>query len=152
IRIGLVADGTAIGSAIASGANRLKDRESKSKLIVLLTDGDNNAGKITPLTAAEAAKALAIKVYTIGAGTTNPAPFPRLGRNHEVLRDMFGRPMYEIRQFGFDENTLKEIADVTGARYFRAADVQSLKAVFSEIDKLEKSTVETTERRDYRDL
>ncbi len=152
IRIGLVEDGTAIGSAVASGANRLKDREAKSKLIVLLTDGDNNAGKITPLTAAEAAKTLGIKVYTIGAGTTNPAPFPVLGRNHQPVRDMFGNPRYEMRQFGFDEKTLKEIADVTGARYFRAADVQSLNAVYSEIDKLEKSTIETTQRRDYRDL
>jgi Ca-activated chloride channel family protein len=75
-----------------------------------------------------------------------------MGRDHQVIRDMFGNPRYEMRQFGFDEKTLREIADMTGARYFRAADVKALAAVYSEIDKLEKSTIEMTQHHDSRDL
>src|SRR5438045_7599033 len=122
IRIGLVEDGTAIGSAIAAAANRLKDRDAKSKIVVLLTDGDNNAGKVSPGTAAEAAKALGIKVYTIGAGTKGFAPFP--------VQDMFGRTVYRNVKVDVDEDTLKKVADVTGAHYYRATDTKTLTQIF----------------------
>lgn len=144
LRIGLVEDGTAIGSAIASAANRLKDKEAKTKLIVLLTDGDNNAGKVQPLTAAEAAKALGIRIYTIGAGTEGEAPFP--------LTNQFGRTVYRNVLVKFDEKTLQEIAAMTNGQYFRATDTNSLRTIFGEIDKLEKSKVEVEKTAQYRDL
>lgn len=144
LRIGLVEDGTAIGSAIASAANRLKDKEAKTKLIVLLTDGDNNAGKVQPLTAAEAAKALGIRIYTIGAGTEGEAPFP--------LTNQFGRTVYRNVLVKFDEKTLQDIATMTSGRYFRATDTNSLRTIFAEIDKLEKSKVEVEKTAHYRDL
>lgn len=144
LRIGLVEDGTAIGSAIASAANRLKDKEAKTKLIVLLTDGDNNAGKVQPLTAAEAAKALGIRIYTIGAGTEGEAPFP--------LQNAFGRTVYRNVLVKFDEKTLSEIATITNGQYFRATDTNSLRKIFSEIDKMEKTKVEVERTAQYRDL
>jgi Ca-activated chloride channel family protein len=144
VRIGLVEDGTAIGSAIASAANRLKDKEAKSKIIVLLTDGDNNAGKVTPATAAEAAKALGIKVYTVGAGTRGYAPVP--------VQDGFGRTFYQNIRVEVDEKTLREIAALTNAQYYRATDGKSLREIFSQIDKMEKSTVELNQYKQYREL
>ncbi len=144
LRIGLVEDGTAIGSAIASASNRLKDKEAKTKLIVLLTDGDNNAGKVQPLTAAEAAKALGIRIYTIGAGTEGEAPFP--------LQNAFGRTVYRNVLVKFDEKTLGEIAAMTNGQYFRATDTNSLRTIFAEIDKLEKTKVEVERTAQYRDL
>ena len=144
LRIGLVEDGTAIGSAIASAANRLKDKEAKTKLIVLLTDGDNNAGKVQPLTAAEAAKALGIRIYTIGAGTEGEAPFP--------LQNAFGRTIYRNVLVKFDEKTLSGIASITNGQYFRATDTNSLRKIFSEIDKMEKTKVEVERTAQYRDL
>jgi Ca-activated chloride channel family protein len=143
-RIGLVEDGTAIGSALASASNRLKDKEAKSKLVVLLTDGDNNAGRVTPLTAAEAAKALGIKVYTIGSGSRGNAPFPFV--------DPFGRTVYRQIPVEFDEESLQQIATLTGGSYFRATDTQSLQRIFDEIDQLEKSEVEVQKVAQYRDL
>lgn len=145
VQIGLVEDGTAIGSAIASAANRLKDKEAKTKLIVLLTDGDNNAGKVMPLTAAEAAKALGIRIYTIGAGTRGYAPYP--------MTDRLGRVMgYQQMPVKFDEETLKQIASISGGEYFRATDTRSLEEIFSEIDKLEKSKIEVEKIAQYTDL
>lgn len=144
LRIGLVEDGTAIGSAIASASNRLKDKEAKTKLIVLLTDGDNNAGKVQPLTAAEAAKALGIRIYTIGAGTEGEAPFP--------LQNAFGRTVYRNVLVKFDEKTLQDIAAITGGQCFRATDTNSLRKIFSEIDKMEKTKVEVERTAQYRDL
>ena len=144
IRIGLVEDGTAIGSAIATAANRLKDKEAKTKLIVLLTDGENNAGKVMPITAAEAAKALGIRIYTIGAGTNGEAPFP--------VKDALGRTFYRNIPVQIDEKSLEQIASMTNGRYFRATDTRSLKTIFSEIDKLEKSKVEVEKIANYRDL
>jgi len=144
LRIGLVEDGTAIGSAIASAANRLKDKEAKTKLIVLLTDGDNNAGKVQPLTAAEAAKALGIRIYTIGAGTEGEAPFP--------IPNSFGRTIYRNVTVKFDEKILGEIATITNGQYFRATDTDSLLKIFSEIDKMEKTKIEVERTAQYRDL
>ena len=144
IRIGLVEDGTAIGSAIASASNRLKDREAKSKIVVLLTDGDSNAGKVTPVTAAEAARALGIKIYAIGAGTRGFAPIP--------VQDPFGRTVYRNVKVEVDEAALKQITDICGGQYFRATDAESLEKIYEQIDKLEKSTVELSQYKQYRDL
>ena len=144
VKLGLVEDGTAIGSAIASAANRLKDKDAKSRIVVLLTDGDNNAGKVPPLTAAEAAKALGIKVYTIGAGTKGYAPVP--------MQDMFGRKVYRNVKVDVDEATLTKIAEMTNAKFYRATDTKTLTQIFEQIDKLEKSTVELSQYTQYRDL
>lgn len=143
IQIGLVEDGTAIGSALASAANRLKDREAKSKIVVLLTDGDNNAGKISPATAAEAAKALGIKVYTIAAGTNGPVPMPV---------EIMGRTMYRNVMMKVDEESLKQIAQTTDAQFFRATSTKTLTEIFSAIDKLEKSTVQLSQYKEYQEL
>ena len=144
IRIGLVEDGTAIGSAIAAAANRLKDKEAKTKLVVLLTDGQSNCGKVMPLTAAEAAKALGIRIYTIGVGTAGEAPFPVI--------DAFGRKAYQNIPCDIDEKSLEKIASETNGRFFRATDTRALIAIFSEIDKLEKSKVDVEKTAQYRDL
>jgi Ca-activated chloride channel homolog len=144
IRIGLVEDGTAIGSAIASAANRLKQRQAKSKVIILLTDGENNAGRIEPKTAAEAAEALGIKIYAIGAGTRGLAPYP--------LVDPFGRTIYRNVRVEFNEEVLKEVAQVTHGQYYRATDTRSLERIYAQIDQLEKTTEEQLQFREYRDL
>ena len=132
VKIGAVEDGTAIGSAIAMCVNRLRDQPSKSKIIVLLTDGENNAGKVTPLMAAEAAKTLGVKVYTIGAGIRGEAPMP--------VDDGFGHTRMVSVKCDVDEVTLTKIADETGGKFFRATDTESLHQIYSEIDRLEKST------------
>ncbi len=145
LQIGMVEDGTAIGSALAAAANRFKDKTTKTKLIVLLSDGDNNAGRVTPITAAEAAKALGIRVYTIGAGTNGRAvPFP--------FQDPFGRTVYQNIQMEFNEGTLKEIASLTKGQYFYAGDTDALEKTFGEIDQMEKTKVEVEKTADYRDL
>lgn len=143
VQIGLVEDGTAIGSALASAVARLKDRDAKTKLIVLLTDGANNAGKVLPLTAAEAAKALGIKVYTIGAGSNGPVPVP--------MKDPFGRTVYQKVVFEFDEKLLGQIAGLADGKYFRAADTRSMADTFKEIDRLEKTKIEVEKSADYHD-
>jgi Ca-activated chloride channel family protein len=145
IQIGLVEDGTAIGSALASASSRLKDKEAKSKLVVLLTDGENNAGRVTPMTAAEAAKALGIKVYTVGSGTRGIAPYPVIDQSGRVRG-------YQQIQGEFDEETLRNIAAMTGGTYFRATDTKSLEKIFQDIDQLEKSEVEIQKVAQYRDL
>ena len=132
LQVGLAGDATAIGSAIAACANRLRDEPGKSKIIILLTDGANNAGKITPLAAAEAAHALGIKIYTIGAGSNDVAKFP--------ITDMFGRRTYTTIPVDIDIDMLKKIADVGGGKYFRAADYDSLHHVYDAINKLETTT------------
>ena len=143
VRIGLVEDGTAIGSAIASASNRLKDRGSKSKIVLLLTDGQSNAGKITPATAAEAAKALGIKIYTVGAGTRGFAPMPVV---------MYGQKVYQNVKVDVDEDTLKHIATMTDAQFYRATDTKSLGQIFEQIDKLEKSTMTLSQYKQVREL
>jgi Ca-activated chloride channel family protein len=133
LQVGLAGDATAIGSALALCANRLRDQPGKSKIIVLLTDGANNAGKITPLAAAEAAHALGIKIYTIGAGSDDVAKFP--------TTDMFGRRVYTTIPVDIDVDALKKIADVGGGQFFRAADLDSLDHVYDAINQLEKTKV-----------
>jgi len=145
VNVGLVEDGTAIGSALTSAVARLKDRDAKTKLIVLLTDGANNAGKVLPLTAAEAAKALGIRIYTVGAGSDGPVPVP-------VGKDMFGKTVYRKMVFDFDEKLLDQIAKIGDGKYFRAADTDSMDRTFREIDRMEKTKVEVEKSADYRDL
>jgi Ca-activated chloride channel family protein len=142
VQINLEIDGTAIGMAISSAANRLKDRESKSRIIVLLTDGTNNTGVIQPITAAEAAEALDLKIYTIGTGTRGLAPYPVIDRNGRQIRDIFGKPNYRQVQVEFDEDTLKKIAEMTDGQYFRATDTDSLEEIYDKIDELEKTEIE----------
>lgn len=145
VQLGLVEDGTAIGSALASAVSRLKDRDSKTKLIVLLTDGANNAGKVLPLTSAEAAKALGMKIYTVGAGSDGPVPVP-------VGKDMFGKTVYRKMVFDFDEKLLDQIAKIGEGKYFRAADTDTMDKTFREIDRMEKTKIEVEKSADYRDL
>ncbi len=132
--IGLIEDRTAIGSALAAAVNRLRDVKSKSKIVVLMTDGQNNEGKIQPLEAAEADAALAVKVYTIGVGTRGTAPMP--------YTDMFGRRGYRNVPVDIDEKTLQAIADKTGGRYFRADSTDTLRRIYDEIDRFEKTEAE----------
>lgn len=131
--VGLAGDATAIGSAIAASANRLRDQHGKSKIIVLLTDGANNAGKVTPFAAAEAAKALGIKIYTIGAASSDVAKFPAV--------DMFGRRFYRTIPVDINDGDLQKIADITGGKFYRAKDTETLHRVYSEINQLEKTKV-----------
>ena len=143
-KVGMIEDGTAIGSALATAVNRLRPSTAKGKFIVLLTDGENNAGTITPQTAADAAAALGIKVYTVGAGTRGLAPYP--------TQDFFGNKVYRPMQVDVDEPMLKKIAMTTNGRYFRATDTASLRDVYSEIDRSEKTAFEAPEFLDYREL
>jgi len=153
VHIGQVEDGTAIGSAIAAGLNRLKDPASKSKVLILLTDGVNNCGKVTPETAAEASKALGIRLYAIGAGTNGIAPVPVFNENTETPRlDPDGKPMYMDEPVQFNETQLKKVAQIAGGHCYRAADTKSMEDIFSEIDMLEKSTVRFKKTQEYTDL
>jgi Ca-activated chloride channel family protein len=151
VRIGLVEDGTAIGSAMASAANRLNDKHSKSRAIVLLTDGENNAGKISPNTAAEAVKALHIHLYAIGAGINGYALAPIFNARGPVT-DVLGNIRYEKQRVEFNEAGLKEVARIADGQFFRATDTKSLEQIYSDIDKMEKSTVAVKKYQQYRDL
>ena len=144
IRSGLIDDsGTAIGNGLATAINRLRESEAKSKVIILLTDGVNNRGQIAPMTAAEIARAQGIRVYTIGVGTEATAPYPAV--------DIYGQPTGDVvmAKVEIDEKTLGAMADLTGGKYFRATDNAKLKAIYDEINQLEKSKVEVTERISY---
>ena len=142
IRSGLIDDsGTAIGNGLATAINRPRESDAKSKVVILLTDGVNNRGEITPITAAEIAKAQNIRVYTIGVGTEGMAPYPAV--------DMFGNITFVKQKVEIDEKTLTAMAEMTGGRYFRATDNAKLKAIYDEINQLEKSKVEVTEHLSY---
>ncbi len=143
-RVGMIEDATAIGSALATSLNRLKNSKAKSKIVILLTDGINNTGKILPLTAAEAAKAMKIKVYTIGVGTKGLVPYP--------MKDYFGNTVYQNIRIDIDDAMLEKIASITGGKYYRATDTEMLKRVYNEIDKLEKTKIEHTGHKDYEEL
>lgn len=134
LRIGILEDGTAIGSGLATAVNRLRRSPDRSKVILLLTDGVNNRGLIDPRTAAATARAYGIKVYTIGVGTMGQAPIPT-GRGIGGLR-------YEMMPVEIDEALLADIAQETGGRYFRATDSEALSRIFHQIDQLEKSPIE----------
>ena len=136
IRSGVIEDGTAIGNGLATALNRLRESEAKSKVVILLTDGVNNRGEIAPLMAADIAADMGIKVYTIGVGKQGKAPYPVI--------DRFGEIDYQMMDVEIDEQTLTEIATRTGGKYFRATDKEKLKAIYDEINTLEKSKVEVT--------
>lgn len=133
IKSGMIEDGTAIGNGLATAVNRIKDSEAKSKVIILLTDGVNNRGEIAPETAADIAKTYGIRVYTIGVGTQGMAPYP--------VQTPYGI-QYQDMPVEIDEGILKEIAQTTGGKYFRATDNNKLIQVYKEIDKLEKSKID----------
>jgi len=141
IDFGTVADGTAIGMGLATSTNRLREAKGKSKVVILLTDGQNNAGEIDPATAAKAAHALGVRVYTIGAGSQGAARIP-------VDDPVFGR-RYVTIDASIDENTLQNIANETGGRYFRATTAQALENIYGEIDHMERSEASTVEYVDY---
>lgn len=136
VKNGMINDGTAIGMGLATAVNRLKDSEAKSKVVILLTDGSNNAGSISPTTAAEIAKQFNIRVYTVGIGTKGFAPYP--------VQTPFGI-QYQRIPVDVDEATLTKIADVTGGKYFRATDNETLKHIYEQIDKLEKAKIDVTQ-------
>ena len=143
LKIGMAGDATAIGSAIGISARRLKDLKSKSKVIILLTDGRSNSGAISPLQAAEIAKSLGIKVYTIGVGKRGKAPF--------LVDSIFGKRLI-YQNVDIDEEVLNKISKMTDAKYFRATDLKSLKDIYKQIDLLEKSEVKSIDHSEHKEL
>ena len=142
VTIGGVDDGTAIGSAIAAAVNRLRTTPAKSKVVILLTDGMNNTGKISPLAAAEAARALGVKVYTIGVGVRGKAPVP--------VRDEAGHMRLVMAEVDVDEKTLQSVADQTGGKFYRATDTDSLERIYEQINRLE-TTAQTVQKFEHYD-
>lgn len=143
IDMGMVRDGTAIGVGIATAINRLRNSEAESRVIVLLTDGMNNAGEIDPITAGELAAAYGIRVYTMGIGTRGTAPYP-------IDDPVFGR-RYQNVEVNIDEDMLRQIAQQTGGKYFRATTTEELSEIYREIDQLETTEIEEILYRDYED-
>lgn len=142
LECGLLEDGTAIGMGLATAINRIKDSEAKSKVVILLTDGDNNAGYIKPLTAAEIAKEFDVKIYTIGVGSRGQALTP-------VRRNSNGQYIFGLANVQIDEQLLNQIASSTNGKYFRATDEESLLQIYNDIDQLEKSEIEVTTIKRY---
>lgn len=134
---------TAIGSALSTAVNRLRELKSKSKIVILMTDGQNNSGTIAPLIAAEAAKSLGVKVYTIGVGTHGMAPMPDM---------IFGRKSYHMEPVDIDEDTLTKIADMTGGKYYRADNAEKFKSIYDDIDKLERTEATIKKYSSYNEL
>ena len=137
-------DGTAIGMAIANSINRLRESDTKSKTIILLSDGSNNQGELDPITAAGLAAKFDIKIYTVAAGTHGLAPYP--------VTDAWGRQVIQKVQVDVDEESLKEIAIITGGQFFRATDNKSLLKVYEDIDALERTEIEVKEYQNYTEL
>jgi len=137
-------DGTAIGMAIANSINRLRESDTKSKTIILLSDGSNNQGELDPITAAGLAAKFDIKIYTVAAGTHGLAPYP--------VTDAWGRQVIQKVQVDVDEESLKEIANITGGQFFRATDNKSLLKIYEEIDALERTEIEVKEYQNYTEL
>ncbi|GAB6904281.1 conserved membrane hypothetical protein [Desulfosarcina cetonica] len=144
LKIGAAGKRTAIGDAIGISLKRLADIKSKSNIIILLTDGQSNAGELSPETAAEIAKEMGVKIYTIGVGTRGKAPF--------LVKDPLFGERYVYQRVDIDEDTLKAIADETGGRYFRAEDLAGLKSIYDTIDKLEKTEVKVDIFADYSEI
>lgn len=143
VKNGMIADGTAIGLAIANGVNRLKDSKAKSKVMILLTDGVNNRGEIDPITAARIAATYSIRIYTIGVGAQGEAPYP--------VQTPFGIRR-QLIPVDLDEKALTQVAEMTGGKYFRATDNRTLKAIYKEIDQLERTKIEITAYKRYSEL
>ncbi|MGA7585539.1 MAG: VWA domain-containing protein, partial [Rouxiella badensis] len=144
VQTGGVEDGTAIGSAIAAGVNRLREAPAKSKVMILLTDGVNNTGKISPIAAAEAAKALGVKIYTIGVGVRGEAPVP--------VKDEFGHTQLVMAKVDVDEATLHSIATMTGGAFYLATDTGSLQKIYEQINRLETSAQTISKFEHYQEL
>ena len=144
IKVGMIEDGTAIGMAIANAVNRLRSSKAKSKIIILLTDGRNNRGELAPLTAAKLAQVLNIKIYTIGAGGKGMALYP-------VQDPIFGKRYIQL-PIEIDEELLKQIANKSNGKYFRAVDKKSLESIFEEISKMEKTKIQVREYTQYEEL
>lgn len=144
VQSGMIEDGTAIGMAIANAANRLRDSKAKSKVVILLTDGQNNRGELDPITAAKVARAFGIRIYTVGVGKRGNALYP-------VDDPIFGK-RYVPMAVQIDEAALKEIAKITDGSYFRATDKESLDKIFKEIDQLEKTKIEVKQFTRYKEL
>lgn len=144
LQIGEIQDGTAIGTALTTGIKRLNESRAKSKVVILLTDGNNNAGEITPEVAAETAKGFKVTVHTIGAGSKGLVPYPMI--------DPWGQKQYQMVEINIDDELLQKVAATTGGRYFRATDTQSLKTIFQRIDRMEKTEVEMARYSEYKDL
>ena len=144
LRSGVVEDGTAIGNGLATAVNRLKESGAKSKVVILLTDGVNNRGQISPLMAAEIARDMGIKVYTIGVGTRGRAPYPAV--------DMFGNKTTVMADVEIDEELLREISSMTGGKYYRAVNDEALREIYAEINELETSKVQVTNYQTYEEL
>lgn len=145
VHIGILQeDGTAIGMAIANSVNRLRDSQAKSKVMILLTDGANNKGEIDPLTAANLAKALQLRIYTIGAGSKGGA--------YVTVDTRFGKQKVPMKQADLDEDTLTNVAEITGGKYFRATDEKSLAGIYDEIEQLEKSKIDVKQYKEYVEL
>jgi len=135
---------TAIGDALTTAVNRLRDLKSKSKIIILATDGQNNSGNTEPLRAAAAAAAFGVKIYTVGIGEQGQAPMP--------AHDMFGRKVYQMVPVDVDETTLQKIADQTGGKYYRADNADKFRQIYAEIDKLEKTEATVNKFTEYKEL
>jgi Ca-activated chloride channel family protein len=140
----VVDDGTAIGNGLATAINRLRESSAKSKVIILLTDGVNNRGQISPLMAAEIARDMGIKVYTIGVGTRGRAPYPAV--------DMFGNQTTIMADVEIDEELLREISSMTRGAYYRAVNDEALRQIYAEINELETSKVQVTNYQTYDEL
>ena len=143
LEIGMAGEQTAIGSAIGTAVNRLKDLKSKSKVLILLTDGANTAGEMDPGQAAEIAKAFGVKIYTIGVGSKGEVPF--------LVQTIFG-PQYQYIRSDLNESILKEIAQLTDGKYFRAQNLQELEEIYNEIDALEKTKAKVKEHMEFQEL
>lgn len=153
LRIGQIEDGTAIGSAIGSATNRLRDIPAESKSIILVTDGANNRGELEPRAAAEAAQAYGIKIYTIGVGQQGMVPFPaRFNRDGQPVRSRDGRIFLRPSRSDIDLETLREVARITGGQYYHATDAERLREIYEEIDRMEKREVELNVRRLYTEV
>ncbi|MGA1824056.1 MAG: vWA domain-containing protein [bacterium] len=144
VKIGMAGDATAVGSALGTAVKRLKDLQAKSRIVILLTDGRNNSGRINPATAAEIAKKFNIKVYTIGVGTEGEAPFL-------VEHPLFGKH-YVYQRVDLDEASMKEIANITGGMYFRAMDTKALESIYEKIDEMEKTEIKVKEYMEFNEL
>lgn len=144
VSFGMIEDGTAIGLAIANAVNRLRESEAEGKVVILLSDGRNNAGEIDPITAAQAAKAMKVKIYTIGAGKPGNAPYP-------VDDPIFGK-RYIYVENEIDEPTLQQIAQITGGEYFRAKDEEALSRIYKQISEMEQTEIKVKEYLQYNEL
>lgn len=141
VEVGVIEDGTAIGTAIAMGVNRLKESEAESKVLILLTDGQNNRGEIDPVTASEVAETMGVRIYSIGVGTHGEAPF--------LFNDPFGGQRRRMVPVEIDEDMLTSVAENTGGRYFRATNKEALRAIYDEIGELETTRIEENVYTEY---